>query len=60
LSGALGSLSAKLAQSLGLHRDCARLRLGAHETQKRRALFWHVCFSDCMMVSLTYPTRAYT
>ncbi|EIN09837.1 hypothetical protein PUNSTDRAFT_125868 [Punctularia strigosozonata HHB-11173 SS5] len=46
---AFRGMSAKLAQSLELHRDCSRFRLSAHEAQKRRSLFWHICFTDCMM-----------
>ncbi|KAH9944904.1 fungal-specific transcription factor domain-containing protein [Amylocystis lapponica] len=44
---ALMGLSSKLAQSIGLHRDCARWKLSPAEVQKRRALFWELFITDC-------------
>ncbi|KAI0340282.1 hypothetical protein BDW22DRAFT_1360218 [Trametopsis cervina] len=44
---ALMGLSCKLAQSIGLHRDCARWKLPPSEVQKRRALFWELFITDC-------------
>ncbi|KAF8495572.1 fungal-specific transcription factor domain-containing protein [Russula emetica] len=44
---ALMGLATKLAQSIGLHRDCARWNLAPSETQKRRALFWELLITDC-------------
>ncbi|KII91782.1 hypothetical protein PLICRDRAFT_136237 [Plicaturopsis crispa FD-325 SS-3] len=43
---ALMGLSTKLAQSVGLHRDCARWGLKPSEVQKRRALFWELFITD--------------
>lgn len=39
-------LATKLAQSIGLHRDCARWQLSPQEVQKRRALFWELFITD--------------
>ncbi|KAJ8597723.1 hypothetical protein M405DRAFT_836258 [Rhizopogon salebrosus TDB-379] len=39
-------LATKLAQSIGLHRDCARWKLPTQEVQKRRALFWELFITD--------------
>ncbi|KAG0703549.1 fungal-specific transcription factor domain-containing protein [Suillus ampliporus] len=39
-------LATKLAQSIGLHRDCARWQLPTQEVQKRRALFWELFITD--------------
>ncbi|KAF8631575.1 hypothetical protein AX15_002326 [Amanita polypyramis BW_CC] len=36
------SLGAKLAQSLGLHRDSARWNMDAKTVERRRALFWEM------------------
>ncbi|KAE9406550.1 hypothetical protein BT96DRAFT_875520 [Gymnopus androsaceus JB14] len=44
---ALMGLATKLAQSIGLHRDCARWKLPPAEVQKRRALFWELFITDC-------------
>ncbi|KAF8803345.1 hypothetical protein BYT27DRAFT_7171817 [Phlegmacium glaucopus] len=44
---ALMGLACKLAQSVGLHRDCARWKLTPGEVQKRRALFWELFITDC-------------
>ncbi|KAG6848992.1 hypothetical protein H0H93_012161 [Arthromyces matolae] len=44
---ALMGLATKLAQSIGLHRDCARWNLPTAEVQKRRALFWELFITDC-------------
>ncbi|KAJ7594208.1 fungal-specific transcription factor domain-containing protein [Mycena floridula] len=43
----LMGLATKLAQSIGLHRDCARWKLTPSEVQKRRALFWELFITDC-------------
>ncbi|KAF5348854.1 hypothetical protein D9756_009706 [Leucocoprinus leucothites] len=40
-------VAVKLAQSIGLHRDCARWKLSPAEVQKRRALFWELFITDC-------------
>ncbi|KAF9035552.1 fungal-specific transcription factor domain-containing protein [Panaeolus papilionaceus] len=40
------SFAAKLAQSLGLHRDSARWKLDPVMVQRRRNLFWEVFSSD--------------
>jgi hypothetical protein len=40
------SLGAKLAQSIGLHRDSAKWNLDARTVQRRRALFWEVFAAD--------------
>ncbi|KAH7912868.1 fungal-specific transcription factor domain-containing protein [Hygrophoropsis aurantiaca] len=42
----LFGLATKLAQSIGLHRDCARWNLSPGEVQKRRALFWELFITD--------------
>ncbi|TEB32701.1 hypothetical protein FA13DRAFT_1662397 [Coprinellus micaceus] len=42
----LFGLATKLAQSIGLHRDCARWKLSPGEVQKRRALFWELFITD--------------
>ncbi|KAJ7064790.1 fungal-specific transcription factor domain-containing protein [Mycena amicta] len=42
----LGSVAAKLAQSIGLHRDPARWHMDARTVQIRRTLFWDVFCSD--------------
>ncbi|KAF8878064.1 fungal-specific transcription factor domain-containing protein [Infundibulicybe gibba] len=44
---ALMGMATKLAQSIGLHRDCARWKLSPAEVQKRRALFWELFITDC-------------
>ncbi|KAF7439934.1 hypothetical protein PC9H_000271 [Pleurotus ostreatus] len=44
---ALMGLATKLAQSIGLHKDCARFKLSPSEVQKRRALFWELFITDC-------------
>ncbi|KAG5652402.1 hypothetical protein H0H81_005096 [Sphagnurus paluster] len=44
---AIMGLCTKLAQSVGLHRDCARWKLPPAEVQKRRALFWELFITDC-------------
>ncbi|KAL0578343.1 hypothetical protein V5O48_003657 [Marasmius crinis-equi] len=44
---ALFGMATKLAQSIGLHRDCARWKLSPAEVQKRRALFWELFITDC-------------
>ncbi|KIK61336.1 hypothetical protein GYMLUDRAFT_42922 [Collybiopsis luxurians FD-317 M1] len=44
---ALMGMATKLAQSIGLHRDCARWGLPPGEVQKRRALFWELFITDC-------------
>ncbi|KAK7062843.1 deoxycytidyl transferase [Paramarasmius palmivorus] len=44
---ALMGMATKLAQSIGLHRDCARWKLTPAEVQKRRALFWELFITDC-------------
>ncbi|KAF5337726.1 hypothetical protein D9611_014525 [Ephemerocybe angulata] len=41
-SWSLTSLGAKLAQSLGLHRDCARWNFDSKTVQRRRSLFWEM------------------
>ncbi|KZT04988.1 uncharacterized protein LAESUDRAFT_727563 [Laetiporus sulphureus 93-53] len=50
---ALMGLSSKLAQSIGLHRDCARWKLTPAEVQKRRALFWELFITDCWQALAT-------
>ncbi|KZT64967.1 hypothetical protein DAEQUDRAFT_565105 [Daedalea quercina L-15889] len=50
---ALMGLSSKLAQSVGLHRDCARWKLSPAEVQKRRALFWELFITDCWQALAT-------
>ncbi|KAJ7689582.1 fungal-specific transcription factor domain-containing protein [Mycena rosella] len=42
----LMSLAAKLAQSIGLHRDSARWHMDPKTVQKRRTLFWDVFTAD--------------
>ncbi|PCH36758.1 hypothetical protein WOLCODRAFT_127620 [Wolfiporia cocos MD-104 SS10] len=49
----LMGLSSKLAQSIGLHRDCARWKLTPAEVQKRRALFWELFITDCWQALAT-------
>ncbi|KDQ56828.1 hypothetical protein JAAARDRAFT_36304 [Jaapia argillacea MUCL 33604] len=44
---AMFGLATKLAQTIGLHHDCARWKLSPSETQKRRALFWEIFITDC-------------
>ncbi|KAJ7081259.1 fungal-specific transcription factor domain-containing protein [Mycena epipterygia] len=48
-------LATKLAQSIGLHRDCAKwpLKLTPAEVQKRRALFWELFIADCWQALAT-------
>ncbi|KAJ7120976.1 fungal-specific transcription factor domain-containing protein [Mycena epipterygia] len=50
---AIFGLSTKLAQSIGLHRDCARWNLKPPEVQKRRALFWELFITDCWQALAT-------
>ncbi|KAJ7777955.1 fungal-specific transcription factor domain-containing protein [Mycena maculata] len=50
---AIFGLSTKLAQSIGLHRDCARWGLKPPEVQKRRALFWELFITDCWQALAT-------
>ncbi|KAJ7034066.1 fungal-specific transcription factor domain-containing protein [Mycena alexandri] len=40
------SMAAKLAQSIGLHRDSARWYMDATMVQRRRTLFWEVFVAD--------------
>ncbi|GBE83316.1 hypothetical protein SCP_0503640 [Sparassis crispa] len=49
----LMGLSSKLAQSIGLHRDCARWKLSPAEVQKRRSLFWELFITDCWQALAT-------
>ncbi|KAJ7116327.1 fungal-specific transcription factor domain-containing protein [Mycena epipterygia] len=42
----LMSIAAKLAQSIGLHRDSARWHMDPKTVQKRRTLFWDVFSAD--------------
>ncbi|KAK2467174.1 hypothetical protein APHAL10511_000723 [Amanita phalloides] len=42
----LMSLAAKLAQSIGLHRDSARWNLGSSIVENRRNVFWEVTAAD--------------
>ncbi|KAJ7229993.1 fungal-specific transcription factor domain-containing protein [Mycena pura] len=42
----LMSIAAKVAQSIGLHRDCARWHMDPTTVQKRRTLFWDVSCAD--------------
>ncbi|KAI6096181.1 fungal-specific transcription factor domain-containing protein [Pisolithus croceorrhizus] len=46
-------LATRMAQSIGLHRDCARWRLPPSEVQKRRALFWELYITDCWQALAT-------
>ncbi|KZT19140.1 hypothetical protein NEOLEDRAFT_1246038 [Neolentinus lepideus HHB14362 ss-1] len=48
-SWSLCALSSKLAQSLGLHRDCARWGLDAKTVQRRRTVFWAIFTGDVML-----------
>ncbi|TFK43632.1 fungal-specific transcription factor domain-containing protein [Crucibulum laeve] len=50
-SWTLTSLGAKLAQSIGLHRDSARWNMDAKTVQRRRSLFWEL-FSSELFYSL--------
>ncbi|KJA29960.1 hypothetical protein HYPSUDRAFT_210788 [Hypholoma sublateritium FD-334 SS-4] len=50
-SWALTSLGAKLAQSLGLHRDSSRWKMSPKTVQRRRSLFWEL-FSTELFYSL--------
>jgi hypothetical protein len=43
---AIMGMAAKLAQSIGLHRDTARWKLDASETQRRREVFWELYVYD--------------
>ncbi|KDQ57026.1 hypothetical protein JAAARDRAFT_157067 [Jaapia argillacea MUCL 33604] len=52
-SWSMMSISAKLAQSIGLHRDCARWGLDAKTVQRRRAVFWSVFTADVILSMLT-------
>ncbi|VDC04953.1 unnamed protein product [Peniophora sp. CBMAI 1063] len=49
----LMGLVVKLAQSMGLHRDSLRWKMGEDEAKKRRALLWEVVSYDSWQ-SLTY------
>ncbi|VDB88587.1 unnamed protein product [Peniophora sp. CBMAI 1063] len=49
----LMGLVVKLAQSMGLHRDSLRWKMGEDEAKKRRALLWEVVTYDSWQ-SLTY------
>ncbi|KAF7318817.1 hypothetical protein HMN09_00217000 [Mycena chlorophos] len=42
----LMSIAAKLAQSIGLHRDCARWHMEPNTVQMRRTLFWDIFCAD--------------
>ncbi|KAI0718035.1 fungal-specific transcription factor domain-containing protein [Cerioporus squamosus] len=42
------SMAAKLAQSVGLHRDSAQWKLGAKQVQRRRNLFWELFTLDAI------------
>ncbi|KAJ6603691.1 fungal-specific transcription factor domain-containing protein [Mycena sp. CBHHK59/15] len=42
----LMSIAAKLAQSIGLHRDSARWHMDPKTVQKRRTLFWDIFAAD--------------
>lgn len=43
---AIMGMAAKLAQSIGLHRDTGRWKLDASETQQRREVFWELYVYD--------------
>ncbi|KAI0272650.1 fungal-specific transcription factor domain-containing protein [Gloeopeniophorella convolvens] len=43
---AIMGMASKLAQSIGLHRDTGRWKLDAHETQRRREVFWELYVYD--------------
>ncbi|KAH8080733.1 fungal-specific transcription factor domain-containing protein [Cristinia sonorae] len=57
---ALMGLSTRLAQSVGLHRDCARWKLSPQEVQKRRALFWELFTTDCWQSLATGRLSTFT
>ncbi|CAK7564564.1 MAG: hypothetical protein SEPTF4163_002458 [Sporothrix epigloea] len=42
----LNGLAIRLAQSMGLHRDGAHLRLSPFDTEMRLRLWWHLCVLD--------------
>lgn len=42
----LNGLAIRLAQSMGLHRDGAHLKLSPFETEMRLRLWWHLCILD--------------
>ncbi|CAK7226003.1 hypothetical protein SCUCBS95973_006056 [Sporothrix curviconia] len=42
----LNGLAIRLAQSMGLHRDGAHLRLRPFDTEMRLRLWWHLCVLD--------------
>ncbi|CAK7243435.1 MAG: hypothetical protein STHCBS139747_004957 [Sporothrix thermara] len=42
----LNGLAIRLAQSMGLHRDGAHLRLAPFDTEMRLRLWWHLCVLD--------------
>ncbi|KDQ57817.1 hypothetical protein JAAARDRAFT_276298 [Jaapia argillacea MUCL 33604] len=46
---ALVSFSAKLAQSIGLHRECTRWGLDERTVQKRRTAFWAIFACDVIL-----------
>lgn len=46
-------LATRLAQSIGLHRDCVRWHLPSSEIQKRRSLFWELYITDCWQALAT-------
>ncbi|TFK50007.1 hypothetical protein OE88DRAFT_1661491 [Heliocybe sulcata] len=48
-SWSLCALSSKLAQSLGLHRDCARWGLDPKTVERRRTVFWAIFTGDVML-----------
>jgi hypothetical protein len=55
-------MAVKIAQSIGLHRDSGRWKVGAEETQRRRELFWELftydswqCFSFGRPPSFALP-----
>ncbi|KIY46632.1 hypothetical protein FISHEDRAFT_75449 [Fistulina hepatica ATCC 64428] len=52
----LMSLGAKLAQSLGLHRDGARWNMDPKTVERRRKLFWEIlCSEQSMSIALGRP-----
>ncbi|EPQ54336.1 hypothetical protein GLOTRDRAFT_139640 [Gloeophyllum trabeum ATCC 11539] len=48
-SWSLCAFATKLAQSLGLHRDCARWGLDAKTVERRRTVFWAIFTGDVML-----------
>ncbi|KDQ25531.1 hypothetical protein PLEOSDRAFT_1097493 [Pleurotus ostreatus PC15] len=55
----LMGLTAKLAQSIGLHRDGVKSKMIPEEVEKRRSLFWELLYLDARLVVQEWKHSSY-